>query len=93
MNRKDTENAITVMTAWLDGAEIETRLDNADERWRPCHPNLGPFWTWHTYEYRVKPKPREFWLNPECGVINEAHEVPLSDVRESWIKVREVIDG
>lgn len=55
--KEQTRERIAVMQAWAEGEEIEC-CDRNDE-WKPC---LSPAWNWVDFEYRVKPKPREWWL-------------------------------
>ena len=62
MNRDDTKKAIEVMQAYVDGAEIEYKYTG---HWRSTDKfPIGPAWSWLTVPYRIKPKPREFWLYP-----------------------------
>ena len=54
------QEIIDVVTAFANGKEIECRRQNKSEMWFPV---LDPEWNFEVYEYRVKPKPRRFWLN------------------------------
>lgn len=64
MNIDETKKAIEVMQAYVDGAEIETQPQNKDvEDWVTLT-TVKPSWNWKTEDYRIKPKPREFWLYP-----------------------------
>ncbi len=92
MNREETKQAIEVMQASLDGAEIEGRMRpgfvDYKGGWRLKV--LGR-WDWHSYVYRVKPKPRE-WLayvlqNGSLHTIIDA-----SEQEKEIVKVREVIE-
>ena len=48
MNRKETERAIAVMQAYVDGKQIEaTGQEGCD----------SPLWDWSKYSYQVKPEP------------------------------------
>lgn len=49
-----------VIKAWADGADIEWRYDEGDT-WKLLAPE-HPYWQPH-YEYRVKPKTQERWVN------------------------------
>ena len=61
MNREDTKKAIEIMQAYVDGAEIEAQfLDNGN--WAKETKDLGPTWNFCACSYRIKPKPREFWV-------------------------------
>ena len=54
MTREETKQAIQIMQAYLDGAEIEMC-----DRWLSCWDNSpNPAWSWGGYIYRVKPKPK-----------------------------------
>ena len=65
MNREETEAAIEVMQAWLDGAEIEERQADGGGwgEWSD-RPLTEEGWYFNCEnENRIKPKPREFWIN------------------------------
>ena len=91
MSGENTEYMISVMQAHLDGAKIE--------RSRPVQCDGGeyvlesePRWSWSTTHYRVKPEPREFWLDME-----ESSFIEVGKGSRYWgeehelIKVREVL--
>jgi len=82
MNKEQTSEAITVMQAYVDGAEIEIGPEWATVK--------EPTWTWTYSEYRIKPGPREFWIDPKKGVVSIGK--PMDMVLEQFIKVREVIE-
>ena len=46
-----TADKIKVMQAFLEGEEIEFRINEGD--WQP---NVNPVWNWGIYDYRVKEK-------------------------------------
>ena len=99
MDRKETQNAIEVMQAFLDGAEIQVCLldgmgwiDNAPP---------SPEWNWRGCLYRIKPpEPREWWINVyhkedmSCRAhpSKERAERSHSRLRTGCVKVREVIE-
>jgi len=89
MNKQQTRDAIKVMQAYVDGEEIEVRGSTVE--WIAEDLGVIP-WQWSTCEYRIKPKPREFWINPEAddsdAIIYEAFNPDDAD----YIKVREVLD-
>lgn len=89
MNREDTKKAVAVMQAWLDGAEIQYRDRLYQEREFKGVAGT-PLWSWSNNEYRIKPSPREFWVNTEEWILNEKHESPLD--MTGWILCREVCD-
>ena len=93
MNREETAKAVEVMQAYVDGAEIESRdrIIKADGWGQKSE----PAWAWTHREYRIKPKPREFWVNPL--VIVTEHCISAEGTAQNkgpvnWIKVREVIE-
>jgi len=93
MNRKETRKAIEVMQAYVDGAEIEClskKINYESERdWY----TEEPMWHWPSWEYRIKPKPREFWIWHSADGETLWREIygPDDDDRDA-IKVVEVIE-
>ena len=67
MNREETAEAIKVMQASVDGAWIEytEKGGRAPIEW---HYTDIPAWHWMTEEYRIKPKPREFFIAIVCSL-------------------------
>jgi hypothetical protein len=49
MNREQTIEAIRVMQAYVDGKEVQFRVDDG---WKGT---FIPLWQWHTEDYRIKP--------------------------------------
>ena len=93
MNREDTKKAIVVMQAFVDGAEIQYKNDNFD--WVTCtHETATISWNHIEFTYRIKPKPREFWINLASRVAMLADDgwkpTTIDPIRD--IKVREVLD-
>jgi len=65
-----TQEKMDVMQAYLDGEIIESSRLVEDE-WSPWGTHYGePAWNWTHWRFRVKPKPREFWI-----VVQERSEV------------------
>ena len=58
MNIEDTKKAIEVMQAFVDGKEIQCRSHN-HSHWKYANPD----WNFTNCEYRVKPEPKEVWIN------------------------------
>lgn len=61
---KDLKEQIEIMTHYLNGGEVEVRLENNNrDNWGPAS---NPSWNWKTYEYRIKPEKQkvtiEKWL-------------------------------
>jgi hypothetical protein len=87
---------MAVMQAFLDGKTIQRRRNTADA-WLT---DISGVWDFVMYEYRVKPEPREFWVNWYTGGGKSVHlsreaakdaEDPYQVLAER-IHVREVID-
>jgi hypothetical protein len=77
MTKDETKRNIAVEQAYVDGKTIQSRQWGRNDVWVT---DLDPNWNWAFREYRVKPKPREFWINV------------YSD-RNSWVHLtREVAD-
>ncbi len=90
MNREETKKAIEVMQAYVDGDDVEQQngvgIYPADQ--------APPHWAWgdNIAMYRIKPKPREWWLNTtssECYVTKECAEKFSGGREVVW--VREVV--
>ncbi len=91
MNREDTKQIIEVMQAYVDGAEIEIVFDT--ERFDSGFDIAkDPTWNWDAVEYRIKPKPREFWIY-RLGDDVWLNEPPTAyDIKKYGLfKVREVL--
>ncbi len=92
MTREQTKVAAEVMLAFANGETVECRRvgDIGEGFWNytGC-----PNWDWIVMNYRVKPKPREFWIvfdrNGHTSVFFREPTCPTMH-GESWIKVREV---
>ena len=66
MNIEQTIEAIRIMQAFVDGKEVQLRVDDG---WKGT---FIPLWQWHTEDYRIKPTAT---LRPWT-----ADEVPLGAV-------------
>ena len=64
MNREETEAAIEVMQAYVDGADLEYRYRKNPKWvvpvWLSFSTVIG--WEFDCLEYRIKPKPKECWV-------------------------------
>ena len=90
MNKQQTHEAILIMKAYCDGAEIEFRHQNRTPKW---FDNGSPGWDFENYEYRIKPKPREFWIDLTDNTFIEAGKGSKYWGEEhELIKVVEVIE-
>ncbi len=97
MNREETQEAIKVMQAYVDGAEIQWQ-GGITKKWRDFEDDDFPKWTWSHEAYRIKPKPREFWIKasdlPKHGGfgVNAYVTNTQGNPTTPFIKVREVIE-
>ena len=83
---------ILILRAVLDGKTIQAWNVNFRE-WYDIHLPIDFVFGQHGIEYRVKPEPREFWLNPATGMY---HDDPtdmniLGSEQGNLIHVREVL--
>jgi hypothetical protein len=60
MNKQEARDRAAVMIAWADGEAVQYR-DNNGLGWLPLSTNHAGFS--NGCEYRIKPKPVEFWVN------------------------------
>lgn len=93
MNKEQTEAAIKVMQAYVDGEEIESRRRN-DTEWRKA---VSPSWNFDEKVYRIKPKPVEFkvWYHDEEQFAPTAYGCMGENYAKKYgyrlITVREVV--
>ena len=94
---KTLKEKIEVMQAALDGEKIEVRNKSGVGEWDIMP--MPNFESWHCLDYRIKPKPLEFWVNIKnkelckgggfdtrlCAYSNSCQDC-------TQIKVREVLD-
>jgi hypothetical protein len=92
-----TKEKIAVMQAYLDGRTIQLY----GTRWYDFKLDEEPDWNWGQTNYRVKPEPREWWLELHnsftCWDGNTsqnatAHKVNLASHGGAMVKVREVLE-
>ena len=93
MNREATKKAIEVMQAYVDGADFEVQA-KYDTIWHmPKGGDTTPQWNFQNRNYRIKLKPREFWITIEPpGETLVAWSVEPMNIDGTRIKVREVIE-
>lgn len=66
---KTLKEKIEVMQAALDGADIEMVRITApadEDEWNLTN---NPVFDWNNFNYRIKPKPLEFWVNVYDSVV------------------------
>jgi hypothetical protein len=90
------DEMIAVIQADKDGKEIQYRMKHPSYTWYKCEP--VPMWNFCECDYRVKPKPREFWVllaadNAACTVYDCMQEActHAEKYKLSMLEVREVI--
>lgn len=73
MTKEESQNAIKVMQAYINGEKIEYTYINDDKVWYLI--NL-PTWNWDKYKYRIKQKPkyRPFKDAEECWAEMQKHQ-------------------
>ena len=102
MTPERAKELLPIIEAYASGAEIQSRRD--DEEWRD---ESYPLFNSTSYEFRIKPAPREFWVCWQGERVNEmsgaghslTYVYPVSEYSynsvSNWknlIKVREVIE-
>lgn len=101
MNIEETKKAIEVMQAFVDGKTIQHRVRDTSGRYYPWDQlrMIAPVWNWWATEYRVKPEPKEIWVNEYgqgFGAIHSTKENALDYVNTGVIRkavhFREVIE-
>lgn len=106
MTTSDTfDGMIAVIQAFKVGKAIQWREQYCGKvfEWKdiPCNTNpfeSVPFFNFNSYEYRIKPEPREFWMKINLGesrgyAYTSAEAVVAHGFRpEECIHVREVIE-
>ena len=80
MNRERAKELLPIIQAYANGETIQSKF--ADHDWRTVDLALHM-----PDEYRIKPKPREWWLDPSDGELLQQDRKPGG----GFIKVREVL--
>ena len=89
------DEMIAVLQAYKAGRQIQLMFANEPDAWTDCK---GPQFDFSTFAYRVKPEPREFWLEPSstCDgyyVYDKEDAKPyVWRCEAKRIKVREVLE-
>ena len=101
MTPERAKELLPIIEAYASGAKIQSRRD--DEEWRD---DSYPLFNSMSYEFRIKPEPREFWVCwdgvKNVGLLTERPDACVypcdtfgMDSVSHWkniIKVREVIE-
>ena len=96
MDRKRAKEIWEMVKAYGDGEQLQYRKSPCksypDDEFCDMPSNEAVCMTFpaYDYEYRIKPKPREFWINVDTQKIRDP--IPGSYIGLGWIKVREVIE-
>lgn len=96
--KEEIKKRIEIMQAWVDGAEIETSFIGGDEWSVKTCPSFDSF---NSLKYRIKPKPREVWVNEYNDGIQafslKSHAKTYAKVEshrlvKAAVKYREVVE-
>jgi hypothetical protein len=60
VNIEETKKAIEVMQAFVDGKVVQADIHG---RWLDIGPPNSMYWDFTRYNYRIKPEPKEIWVN------------------------------
>jgi hypothetical protein len=60
---KTTREMIEIMEAFERGETIFVRIKDINKLYRNWVFTPKPVWNWDFYDYKVKSKPREIWVN------------------------------
>ena len=83
MNRERAKELLPIIRAFAEGKDIQSRL-YVDKGWADISEPSFPDYL----QYRIKPEPREFWLDPDDNEIWTQSAQPHAGA----IKVREVLE-
>ena len=64
MTREETKALLPVMQAWAEGKAIQVRISCG--RWED-YKGVDPGFNNNSWEWRLKPEPREWTIEPEHG--------------------------
>ena len=83
------QEIIKVVQGFLDGKQIQSKL-KIHYSWND---NPNPRWNFATNDYRIKPEPREWWVNiNDKGMPYTWAKAEYGKPHDMHIKVREVLD-
>lgn len=82
MERAETEEAIAIMQAWVDGKTIQYRPRIEGSKWIDVVHNLS--WCWGQYHYRIKPT---VIYRPYSSEVECMHDI-LTNHPNSWMKAK-----
>ena len=95
MNRERAAELLPIIEAFANGEDVQ--INGGGDEWSTFtifEDGMGPDWS-DDCVYRIKPKPREFWLNTVEGSIHDPDPDhpggPNSQLDSRWVKVIEVL--
>lgn len=88
MTQHDAKNLLPIIEAYAIGKIIQYKVKKDGTEWHDT--GCVIFWDCSEYDYRIKPKPREFWVSSATNGVNSfvARLEPLGE--EDEIHVIEV---
>jgi len=98
MNREQAAQVWPLVKAYGEGKALQYRAKFIEygegEGWSdmPVHEERCMQFPREDYEYRIKPEPREFWIEPSIGAVQRTTEGHGYEKDSGWVKVREVTD-
>ena len=88
VNRAETEQAIAVMQAWMDGKPIQCNTYNAGKNWFDLLAE-APVWNWQNCTYRIKPEPTKVYV-----VFSGCHKrICTKDTMHEALRARDIGTG
>lgn len=89
MNREEAKELLPIIQAFAEGETIQVKMPS-DNGWREVS---DPSFTSLPQFYRIKPEPREFYLNLyTCQISKSGCDLTYIKNPDEIIKVREVIE-
>lgn len=95
MNKNNAKDFLPLVQALAEGKVIQIRMFSCDP-WKDCS---RPDFTMDPPNYRIKPEPREIWVNRypngmENGIFNTEHAAKLHRANDTAVQIRyrEVIE-
>lgn len=92
MDRERAKELLPIILAFVNGEKIQYQ-STADGKWYDITVFVGG-----AGNYRIKPKPRDFWINAEdipdwaSAFGRRLYITTCAQSHDKWVKVREVLD-
>ena len=87
MNRERAKELLPIIEAFADGETIQRYV--LSREWEDVTTG-APFDD--DVDYRIKPKPREFWINPDADDSDAIIYEAFNPDQDDFVHVREVIE-